>query len=458
MVFASSIFDPFFTAFAAVLAFFYDLTSNYALAIILLTLCVMIIVTPLTLKGTRSMMMMQQLQPEMKKIQARYKDDRQKLNEEMLKFYKENNINPVGGCLPLLVQMPVFLVLYQVLRGVTRRVSDLGSSAGWEAGQQLLNPDSFSPSKPPSLVRVFDPAWINHDTKMYQNLSTSTSMEAFGMDLSESASKAFSTGFVHALPFLVLIAIVAVTGVLQQRQIQGRNPNSQVNPQQQMIMKIMPIFLPVISFGLPAGLVLYFAVSNMYRIGQQAFISHSIYGGRENGMTWKDMFGLGRSKSSGGKAKPKASSAKGGKGKAIAASSRPTSKASSAKGGAQKKGAAKAPARQTGKAGAKPPAKTTPKAPAKSAAKVDADDSVDEPAAPAKAPRRFSSRSSNKDTGSTEAEPASSASTPTTSRTPTKPSAPASDSTGANDTAPSSTPTGDGGTPNLQPRARRKKR
>ena len=238
-------FDAFFKVFASILAFFYDVTNNYALAIILLTLAVMVIVTPLTLKGTRSMMMMQQLQPEMRKIQARYKDDRQKLNEEMLKFYKENSINPVGGCLPLLVQMPVFLVLYQVLRGLTRRVSDLGSAVGWVSGQ--------GPSKPPSLERVFDPAWISSSSRMYEDLSSSFQMKAFGMDLSESASRAFGQGVIHALPFLVLIAIVAATGFIQQRQIQGRNPNAQVNPQQQMIMKIMPVFLPVISFGLPAG-------------------------------------------------------------------------------------------------------------------------------------------------------------------------------------------------------------
>jgi YidC/Oxa1 family membrane protein insertase len=104
-------------------------------------------------------------------------------------------------------------------------------------------------------------------------------MEAFGMDLSMSASKELSAGgILQALPYLVLIAIVAVTGFIQQRQIQGRNPNATVNPQQQMIMKVLPIFLPVISFTLPAGLVLYFAVSNLYRIGQQAFISRSIYG------------------------------------------------------------------------------------------------------------------------------------------------------------------------------------
>src|SRR5690606_29548913 len=96
--------------------------------------------------------------------------------------------------------------------------------------------------------------------------------------LAESCSQALNQGFVHALPFIVLIAIVGTTGFIQQKQIQGRNPNAQVNPQQQMLMRVMPIVLPVISFGLPAGLVLYFAVSNLYRIGQQAFISRSIYG------------------------------------------------------------------------------------------------------------------------------------------------------------------------------------
>jgi YidC/Oxa1 family membrane protein insertase len=282
--------DAFFEAFASILAFFYDITGNYALAIIALTTLVTIVVTPLTLKGTRSMMMMQQLQPEMKKIQTRFKDDRQKLNEELLKFYKENNINPLGGCLPLLVQMPVFLVLYQVLQGLTRRVSDLGADIGWVSGQFGVG---ASPSKTPAFERLFDPTWISQSTTMYQDLSVSYQMKAFGLDLAESASKAMNQGILHALPFLVLIAIVAVTGFVQQRQIQGRTPGAQINPQQQMIMKIMPFFLPVISFGLPSGLVLYFAVSNIYRIGQQAFISHSIYGMKEGGSSWKQMLGFG---------------------------------------------------------------------------------------------------------------------------------------------------------------------
>lgn len=274
--------DTFFEAFAAVLSFFYSATHNYALSITLLTLVVMVVVTPLTLKGTRSMMVMQQMQPEMKKIQQRYKDDRQKLNEELLKFYKENNINPLGGCLPLVVQMPIFLILYQVLRGLTRRVSDLGFNTGWSVGQLS---SGTTPTTPPSIARPFDPAFLDKSSEMYRNLNGNTVMASppVNFDLAESARQAWSSGLVHALPYVILIVIVGVTGFIQQRQIQGRSQNAQVNPQQQMIMKIMPVFLPFISISLPAGLVLYFAVSNIYRIAQQSFISRSIYNAEASG-------------------------------------------------------------------------------------------------------------------------------------------------------------------------------
>jgi YidC/Oxa1 family membrane protein insertase len=265
------VFHVFFELLAQVMAFFYTLVPSYGFTIIALTLVVMIILTPLTLKGTRSMMMMQQLQPEMKKLQTQYKDDRQKLNEELMKFYKENNINPVGGCLPLLVQMPVFIVLYNVLRGLTQRVPVF--DPGWISGQIGTGVPTSVP--PPA---AFDPAYLDHSSSLYQSLSQTSVMDFAGMNLAASCSEALSQGVVHALPYILLIVFVGATGFIQQRQIQGRMTGAQSNPQQQMIMKIMPIFLPVISFGLPAGLVLYFAVSNLYRIGQQWFISRSIYG------------------------------------------------------------------------------------------------------------------------------------------------------------------------------------
>jgi YidC/Oxa1 family membrane protein insertase len=81
-------------------------------AIILLTITVMLLLFPLTAKSSRSMLAMQRLQPEIKKLQAKHKGDRQKLNEEMMKLYQENKVNPLGGCLPLVVQFPVFIALF----------------------------------------------------------------------------------------------------------------------------------------------------------------------------------------------------------------------------------------------------------------------------------------------------------------------------------------------------------
>ncbi|KAA0233368.1 MAG: Membrane protein insertase YidC [Acidimicrobiales bacterium] len=261
-------------AIAAVLAWFYSLVPSYGLAIIMLTVAVMIVLTPLTLKGTRSMMEMQRLQPELKRIQAKHKGDREKLNQEMMAFYKEHNINPVGGCLPLLVQMPVFIILFQVLRGITIRCGGLGSGTGSIAAESELD----KPLTSWILTdQVFCPDNLSSDTAMYQALHTSSSMDFLGIDLSLSASNALQQSFVTFLPYLVLIIIVLVSSIIQQRQIQGRQTGSQVSSQQQAIMKFMPYLLPVFSFGFSAGLVLYFVVSNVYRIGQQAWITRSMH-------------------------------------------------------------------------------------------------------------------------------------------------------------------------------------
>ena len=103
----------------------------------------MLITTPLTLKGTRSMIEMQRLQPQIRRLQVQYKDDRQKLNEELMAFYKEHEINPVGGCLPLLIQAPVFSILFYVVRGLTSQAKFVGV-------QKILQADYIArlPSSP----------------------------------------------------------------------------------------------------------------------------------------------------------------------------------------------------------------------------------------------------------------------------------------------------------------------
>ena len=269
--------DFLFDGIASALSFLYDLTGgSYGGAIMLLTLGVMILVTPLTLKSTRSMIAMQQLQPELRKLQAKHKDDRQKLNEEMMAFYKEHNISPLGGCLPLIVQTPVFIVLYQVLIGLTRQ-HGYGRDMGEAAGLLVRDPSGGGSYE---LFGTFDPKYLEHTTNLYQDLSRSREMQDFGLDLADTfMNRLGDGGLAHAFPYLVLVLVVAVSAFVQQRQIMARQSGaqSQINPQQQALMKIMPFFLPVFSLTLPAGIVLYFVVSNLYRIAQQAFITRTMY-------------------------------------------------------------------------------------------------------------------------------------------------------------------------------------
>ncbi len=267
-------FEPLFDALGSVMNFFYGLIPNYGFAIIGLTVLVMVLITPLTVKSTRSMLEMQRLQPEMKRIQEKYKNDREKMNAELMAFYKEHKINPLGGCLPLLAQMPVFIIMYQLMRGLTVRSGGLGTGLGHIAGQsatgQPLTPWVFTD-------QVFQPEHLNPDSAMYQALSSTNDMNFLGMDLSLSTSEALKIGLLVSIPYFALLGIMLATGLIQNRQLQKRNTGAAANPQQQMIMKFMPFFLPVISFGFPAGLALYWCTQNVCRIATNQYITHSIY-------------------------------------------------------------------------------------------------------------------------------------------------------------------------------------
>ncbi len=278
-----------FDLIASVLAWFYSVFPSYGFAVAGLTLAVMVVVTPLTLKSTRSMLQMQRLQPELKAIQGKYKDDRQKMNEELMAFYQENGINPLGGCLPMLIQLPVFLVLFRVVQGITRRATDVGNQLGWSAGRLGAGADS-EVSKIGGDERSFDPQNLPVDSEMFADLTGQnlefderpTEMVSLGLDLARSAQDVLGDNFIDSLPYLLLIAVVLVSSIYQQRQIRGRNSGAPVNPQQEMIMKILPFMLPVFSFTMPAALVVYFVISNIYRIGQQGYITRSLYRGEDS--------------------------------------------------------------------------------------------------------------------------------------------------------------------------------
>lgn len=269
-------FDPFLRAVAQALAALYELPvvgGSYGEAIILLTLCVMVLLMPLTLKATRSTIKMTQMQPELKKLQKKYKDDRETLNAEMMKLYQEQGINPVGGCLPMLAQLPVFLVLFQVLRGLTRRISD---QPFYAAANLVREANGLATSA----GNEISPRFISEDTEMYQNLAGETEMKFGFLDLAAEAWDVLTGNVFEGIPYVLLIVIVVGTSYYQQRQISARRGDdaSPVNPQQQMLLRFLPLLSGFWSFLFPAGLVLYWATSNTFRIGQQAYITRQIYG------------------------------------------------------------------------------------------------------------------------------------------------------------------------------------
>ena len=241
-----SFLNPLYNALGYVLAFFYSLIPNLGVAIILVTIAVMVVLYPLTAKQAKSMIAMQRVQPEIKKLQAKYKGDKQKLNEEMMKFYQENKINPLAGCLPLVVQLPIFFVLFRVLRTPYQHIPKTGGFAA------LYN----------TMCGNFGKACGSNAAHLHH-------LTFVGLDLQKTATDA-TLGFPGALPYFFLVALVMVTGFLQTKQAQSRTPAA--NKQMGTVMKILPVFFGIISLSFPAGLVLYFFVSNLFRLGQQELI------------------------------------------------------------------------------------------------------------------------------------------------------------------------------------------
>lgn len=234
--------NAFAEPFADLLAFFYAPFHSYGLAIILLTLVVMVVLLPLTVKGTRSMLAMQKLSPEIKKLQEKHKNDRQKLSEETMALYRDNKINPLGGCFPLLLQIPVFLILYHVINGLGHKTNG-----------------------------VPDPSFLPPSSEMYKDLvADGGQMVSFGIDLSKSATDAHGT-FWAALPFYALILIMVGLQYFQQWQVTSRAPaaDSPQAQQMRMIQKFFPPIFGIFSINFPAGVVLYWVISSIFRVIQQ---------------------------------------------------------------------------------------------------------------------------------------------------------------------------------------------
>ncbi len=263
------IFHPVFELFGLILAGLYAIWPNYGFAITGLTIIIMAALTPVTVKSTKSMLAMQRLQPEMKKLQAKYKgpENREMLNQEMMRLYKENGTSPVGACLPSLLQMPFLIVLYTLIRGLSNTVS---------RGAQYVN--QFGQNAVCHQKVCGAPRYIPTNSQIHHDLVVSQGQMHwwFGMDLSSLpfsnhvTSTSSASQAVLVIPYLVLIAAAMFLQYYQMRQMNNRNPQAAAaNPQMQTMQKFFPIIFGVIYLRVPAGATIYMVVSSAMRIGTQ---------------------------------------------------------------------------------------------------------------------------------------------------------------------------------------------
>lgn len=207
----------------------YNVIGDWGAAILVITIIFRIALMPLMAKQIKSSHAMQVMQPKMQELQAKYSDDQQRLNEEMQKLYAEAHFNPLAGCLPMLLQMPIFMALFQVLR-------EMGTRTGGSTYEFY------------SIVR----------------------------DLTVTPSGAFSQGVVVFLPYIILLLVFAGATFLPMVLMQLNQPNSNQKRQTIMMSALMTLFMLWIGWRSPAGVLLFWGASSLFGVAQQQITTRKL--------------------------------------------------------------------------------------------------------------------------------------------------------------------------------------
>ncbi|CAN5318747.1 hypothetical protein BH24ACT17_BH24ACT17_09990 [soil metagenome] len=230
--FFANLFSPIVSVLGVVLLYFHQtLGAPWWLAIVLLTVIVRSLLFPLTVKQVRSMRAMQDLKPHMDRVRAQFKDNPQRQREEMAKVYQDQGVNPLGGCLPILVQMPIFIGIFYVIR----------QFGGYSLGDRTVPPQY--------------PSFHEGGILWFQNLS-------------------------NADPTYLLPIISAVT-MLAATEITAKN----IDPQQRWLMRLLPIGFTIFLLNFPAGLFMYWITSNLVTLVQNFVIYNYGPGKKSSGDT-----------------------------------------------------------------------------------------------------------------------------------------------------------------------------
>lgn len=218
-----------YSILATIIEALYKVTGNFGLAIIGVTIITKIVTLPLTLKQDKSMKAMKEIQPEIDKIKEKYSNDSKLMNQKIMELYQERKINPAGGCLPLIIQMPILFALFGVLRMNQEVLATLGTEVNGV------------------LVNVVYP---------YTHLPTIPSSETF-----------LWLALGNPDPFFILPILNGILSFVQQK-LTGNSEN----PQMKQMMYMFPIMMVFISYKMPAGLQVYWVTSTLIGIVQQYWI------------------------------------------------------------------------------------------------------------------------------------------------------------------------------------------
>ena len=288
----------------------YDLVKNYGLAIILFTVVIKLVIFPLTFKSQKAMKKQQKIQPIILQLQQKYANDKEKLQREMMKVYKENNVSMAGGCLPLLIQMPILFGLYRVIQSPLTHILgvDVKAPETISRVQEIIQrmsvewPNTFSryASYLPDKLEDLQKLLLKNEQIRLSTWSTnlygaadawSINFDFLGLNLAEVPSQSirylgqiFEGNFQNlSIVLLLLIPAIAIfttwlsmkqsqkmTGQNQTAQADGENPAASMSKSMNLMM---PIMTGIFAFTLPAGLGVYWIISNVFQMAQQYFLN-----------------------------------------------------------------------------------------------------------------------------------------------------------------------------------------
>lgn len=252
--------DWLYTGFAWVMIRIHELIGHvfnpdsglaWGLSIVVMTVLVRLVIFPLFVKQIRSQRAMAVLQPQLKELQKKYKDDKQKLQQEMMKLYRENGANPLSGCLPIIAQAPFLYAMYHLLNAISRDQAKYG-----------LSPELVDSAAHAKIFGV-----------------------PIGLMFRDSAEKMAALGanpMLCRIVIIVFVVIMAVTTFIAQRQLmlkqtaqqQAAGQSTPFQQQQKIMLFIFPAMFLVWGFFFPMGLIVYWTTSNIWTMGQQFYVLH----------------------------------------------------------------------------------------------------------------------------------------------------------------------------------------